>query len=304
MADPATGGAVADGRRDVVPATPAARSGPGYLAVPPSDLGVGTPVRVRVLGDQASLAHDLALVMREEMLLAASRGRGATFIVPVGPVDHYPILAAMINDEGIDCRRTAFINMDEYLTDDGAYIPLDHPLSFRSYMQRLFYDLLDPSLAPAPENRIFPDPARPEDIGRLIGSRGGVDACFGGIGINGHIAFNEPPEPGVAPSVEEFASLPTRVLSLSRETRTINSVTVGGEISIIPHLAVTVGMKECLGARRLRLYCNRPWQAAVVRRVLHGPITAACPASLMRLHADATLTIADYVAKIPEIMLR
>ena len=102
----------------------------------------------------------------------------------------------------------------------------------------------------------------------------------------------------------DFAALPTRVLTLARETRTINSVTVGGEISIIPHRAVTVGMKEILGARRLRLYCNRPWQSSVARRVLHGPITAACPASLMRTHPDASLTVADYVATPPDIRLR
>ena len=151
---------------------------------------------------------------------------------------------------------------------------------------------------------MFPDPRDPQRIARLIAARGGVDACFGGIGINGHIAFNEPPEPGVAMTVEEFAALPTRVLSLSRETRTINSVTVGGELAVIPRRAITVGMWECLAARRLRLYCNRPWQSAVVRRVLHGPLTAACPASLMRLHADAVLSVAEYVAQPPQIMLR
>jgi glucosamine-6-phosphate deaminase len=79
---------------------------------------------------------------------------------------------------------------------------------------------------------------------------------------------------------------------------------VGGEIAVIPRRAVTVGMEEILGARRLRLYCNRPWQSAVVRRVLHGQITPACPASLMRTHPDATLTLADYVAAPPDIRLR
>ena len=63
-------------------------------------------------------------------------------------------------------------------------------------------------------------------------------------------------------------------------------------------------LREILASRRLRFYCNRPWQRAVARRVLHGPITAACPASLMRTHDDATLTVADYVAEPPEIRLR
>lgn len=277
---------------------------PPYLAVPAAELGRGTPVRVRVLGDLMAVARDMAEAIRDEFLRARTEGHGATLILPVGPVDQYPILAEMINASRIDCRDAVLINMDEYLSDDGSPISSEHPLCFRAFMARKFYAMLDPALAPRPENRVIPDPARPGDIAGLIEARGGIDACFGGIGINGHIAFNEPPEPGQIVSPEAFAALPTRVLSLSRETRTINSVTVGGEIAVIPRLAVTVGMRECLGARRLRLYCNRPWQAAVVRRVLHGPITADCPASLMRLHPDASLSIADYVANPPEIMLR
>ena len=94
------------------------------------------------------------------------------------------------------------------------------------------------------------------------------------------------------------------MLDLSRETRTINSVTVGGELAVIPRRAVTVGMKEILASRRLRFYCNRPWQRAVVRRLLHGPLTAACPASLLRIHGDAELSVADFVAEVPDIRLR
>src|SRR5947199_7252658 len=160
-------------------------------------------------------------------------------------------------------------------------------------MQRLFYDRLDPHPAPKKENRVFPHPRRCDDIAKLIAARGGVDACFGGIGINGHIAFNEPPEPGENLDVEAFAALPTRVLTLSRETRAINSVTVGGEITIIPRRAITVGMKEILASRRMRFYCNRPWQSAVIRRALHGPLTPACPASFLRTHPDVTVTVAD-----------
>ena len=277
---------------------------PSYLTVSPDMLGSGTGVRVRVCGDITAVAHDIAAAMFEELQRGQESGHPATLIIPVGPVDQFPILARMINERELDCRDVVLINMDEYLTDDDRWIDLAHPLSFRGYMNRAFYDLLDPQLAPLAENRIFPDPRNLQGIQKLIDARGGVDACFGGIGINGHIAFNEPPEPGVEMDADTFVSLPTRVLSLSRETRTINSVTVGGEIAVIPRRAVTVGMKECLGAKRMRFYCNRPWQAAVVRRVLHGPITPACPASFLRTHADASITVADYVAAPPEIKLK
>jgi glucosamine-6-phosphate deaminase len=277
---------------------------PEYLTVTAADLGKGTPVRVRILGDMAYLGLDLAEAMRGEIVAANREGRGATLIVPVGPVEQYPLLARMLNEEKISCRNSVFIGMDEYLTDDDTWLPEDHLLSFRAYLNRKFYDLLDPALAPPPAQRVFPDPHDLTAVPRLIAARGGVDACYGGIGITGHIAFNEPPEPGEPVSPEAFAALPTRILSLTRETRTINSVTVGGEIAVIPRRAVTVGMKEILGARRLRLYCNRTWQSAVARRVLHGPITPACPASLMRTHPDAILTVADYVAAPPDIRLR
>jgi glucosamine-6-phosphate deaminase len=277
---------------------------PDYLSIPTSELGRGQPVAVTVNGDMASIAQAMAEAMVHKICHAQSHGRAATLIVPVGPVDQFPILARMLNEGKVSCADTMFINMDEYLTDEDRWVPEEHPLSFRGYMKRQFYDLLDPALAPVVSNRVFPDPQNPGMIQNLIDARGGVDACFGGIGINGHIAFNEPPEPGESISLAEFVALPTRTVTLARETRTINSVTVGGEISIVPRRAVTVGMKEILASRRLRFYCNRPWQSAVVRRVLHGPITPACPASLLRTHPDASLTIADYVANLPNIQLR
>jgi len=277
---------------------------PSYLTVSAAELGRGQPVQVHVCGNGGALAGAMADAMLHELIRGREEDRGATLIVPVGPVDQFPILARHINERRICCRRTVLINMDEYLSDDGTWIPETHPLSFRAFMKRNFYDLLDASLAPAVENRVFPDPRRPEAIQQIIDARGGVDACFGGIGINGHIAFNEPPEDENAMSPGMFAALPSRVVALACATRTINSVTVGGEISIVPNRAVTVGMKEILASRRLRFYCNRPWQSAVVRRVLHGPITAACPASLLRTHPDAQLWMADYVAAEPDIRLR
>lgn len=277
---------------------------PDYLKIPPEELGHGQSVAIHIVRDAAALAEEMAADIADEIRAAAEAGHPSTLIVPVGPVDQFPLLARRLNAERLCCRHVAFINMDEYLDDSDNWLPLDHPLSFRGFMQRAFYDLLDSALAPAAERRVFPDPRRPEAIGQLIDQRGGVDCCFGGIGINGHLAFNEPPEPGEIMTVEEFAALGTRVLSLARETRTINAVTVGGEIGLVPRRAVTIGMREILAARRLRFYCNRPWQRAVVRRALHGPITPECPASLLRLHADARLTITAEVAATPQVGLR
>jgi glucosamine-6-phosphate deaminase len=254
---------------------------------------------VEIVGDIGDVARHFAKALFDDITEKAD----VTMVLPVGPVDQFPMLAQMINQAGLDCREVAIINMDEYLSGD-EWVSIEHPLSFRGYMNRKFYELLDPDLAPRAENRIFPDPRNLSTVQEVIDARGGLDVCYGGIGINGHIAFNEPPEPGDPVDTDEFAARPTRILPLTRETITINSNTVGGELSIIPRLAVTVGMREILSAGRLRFYCNRPWQSAVIRRVLHGPVTAACPASLLRIHPDASVTIAGYVAEIPDIRLR
>ena len=102
-----------------------------------------------------------------------------------------------------------------------------------------------------------------------------------------------------------FASLPTRVVRLSRETRLVNSITAcGGNIERIPPRAVTVGMKEILESRKVRIYMNRPWQCAIVRKLLHGPVTSAVPASLLQRHRDAGVVATDPVTDVPEPVLR
>jgi glucosamine-6-phosphate deaminase len=194
--------------------------------------------------------------------------------------------------------------MDEYCDANDRLIPRQHPLSLYGFMDRLFYSRLRDEFQFRPEQRIYPDPRHPERVGQRIRELGGVDATWGGVGINGHIAFNEPPEPGAAMSVGAFAALPARTLALTRETRTINSVTVGGAIAIIPPRAVTVGMREILASRRVEVYCNRLWQGGVVREVLHGPVTPARPCSLLRRHPNVTFTLADYVAAKPDVQLR
>jgi glucosamine-6-phosphate deaminase len=68
--------------------------------------------------------------------------------------------------------------------------------------------------------------------------------------------------------------------------------------------AVTVGMKEILGARKIRLYLNRSWQCAIVRKLLHGPVTAAVSASLVRRHPHVHVTMATEVTQLPEPELR
>ena len=81
--------------------------------------------------------------------------------------------------------------------------------------------------------RIFPDPKNPGHIPEVIRQLGGVDICFGGIGINGHVAFNEADG---SLSNEEFLAQQTRVLKITPETRTANAIgDFNGALEDMPH---------------------------------------------------------------------
>ena len=160
-----------------------------------------------------------------------------------------------------------------------------HPLSFRGFMDRTVYTKIDPELLMPEEQRIFPDPHDPEHIQRVIETLGGVDVAFGGIGINGHLAFNEPQD---ELSPDEFAQLPTRVLIISRETRTTNAIgDYNGAIDAMPRKCVTIGMKQILSAKKIRLGVFRDWHRAVVRQTAYGEVSAHFPATLIQRHPDA-----------------
>src|SRR5262249_20946543 len=121
---------------------------PAYLSVPPERLGAGTPIKVHGCGNPADVARHMTQAMFRVIHATRAAGRAATLIVPVGPIDQFPVLAQLINEQHMNCRDVVLINMDEYLTDDDRWIDRDHPLSFRGFMARKFYDLLHPNLAP------------------------------------------------------------------------------------------------------------------------------------------------------------
>ena len=130
-----------------------------------------------------------------------------------------------------------------------------------------------------------------------IDELGGVDIAFGGIGINGHLAFNESQDE-LTP--EEFAALHTRVLTISRETRTANAIgDLNGAIDAMPKKAVTIGMAEILGAKKIRLGVFRDWHRSVVRQAAYGEVSAHFPATLIQRHPDAMIIVNANAAKQP-----
>ena len=258
--------------------------------IPPEELGIGSNIKLNVCEHEVDMYWKVAIEVLEVIAENNRRGEPTVMVVPYGPIGPYARIAELVNKYRISLKNCVFINMDEYLTDEGKYIDENDPLSFRGGMKRIFYSQIDEELNVLPENRIFPDP---DDLGkpmRIIEQYGKLDLVFGGMGINGHYAFNEPPEEGEACTNEEFLNRTTRVLKVSRETRTINSfMNCGGDLDAIPQYCITVGMKEMFMAKKVRICVPRDWQAGAFRKVLHGPVTAKVPCSLFQNHPDAMI---------------
>ncbi|MDO5407521.1 MAG: glucosamine-6-phosphate isomerase [Eubacteriales bacterium] len=248
--------------------------------------------------DNAEVFKEMADQMVAEIEANNAAGRHTVFICPVGPVGQYPYFVDMVNEKNISLKDVWFINMDEYLDDNRQWVSMDHPLSFRGFMNRTVYSKVKPELVMPEDHRVFPDPNNTDYIPELIEKLGGVDIAFGGIGINGHVAFNE--ADGTMTN-EEFLAQKTRVLDISPETRAANAIgDFNGALEDMPHYCVTIGIYEIAHARKIRLGCFRNWHRAVVRRAGYGEQTSEFPVSLLQNHPDITLTFTEFVAKLTD----
>lgn len=251
-----------------------------------------------VMEDNPTVFKAMADEMVAEIKRKNDLGETTVFICPVGPVGQYPYFVDMVNEENISLKNVWFINMDEYLTDDKQWIAKDHRLSFRGFMDRTVYTKIKPELVMPEEQRVFPDPNNLTYIPELIEKLGGVDICFGGIGINGHVAFNEASD---ELSPEDFLKLQTRVLPISKETRAVNSIgDLNGALDDMPHYCVTIGINEISNARKIRLGCFRDWHRSVVRHAAYGEKSAHFPVSLLQGHPDINIRFTEFVANLPE----
>ena len=136
---------------------------------------------------------------------------------------------------------------------------------------------------------------------KQIAELGGVDTAYGGIGIHGHLAFNEP-EPGVRDS-------DPRIVALNDFTRTINAVRsqVGGNLENFPRYGITLGMRQLLDAKRIRLYCRNgidlDWANTILRLSVLGAQGDDYPVTHIRNHANYQVMTDSDTLQQPKIIL-
>lgn len=277
---------------------------PAYLDIPAEELHLHSKVNLTILPDLESLYQHFARFLADEVKSNNQNGEPTRLILPVGPVGQYPVLAQICNQERISWKNVFTFNMDEYCDWQGRIVPPDHALSFRGFMKREFFDLLEPELR-LPEDQVhFPDPMNLDAISQRIRDVGGIDTCYGGIGYHGHVAFNEPPiSRWYRITVEEFRNSLTRIAPLAPETVVMNSIrATGGNPAALPPMSVTLGMADIYASRRIRLYCQGGmWQRTVLRVALMGDEDVDYPVTLLQGHPDYAVVTTQDTAQRPSI---
>jgi len=246
-------------------------------------------IPVRVLETEQDMYEEIAQIMI--VTIKKKEGKTTVFICPVGPIGHYPVFVKKVNENNINLKNVWFFNMDEYLDDQDRMIPMDNPLSFRGYMQREVYSKIKPELIMPEEQRLFPIPGKEKQIDDLIDQLG-CDCCLTGVGINGHIAFNEPPEEDDPITDEEYMQISTRCLNLSKETIVNNgSRKIRGALDLMPKRCISLGMRQVLSAKMIKIYLYCDWQWGIMRKIALEPPTRHAPASFLQLHSNSEMVI-------------
>ncbi len=248
--------------------------------------------QILVLKEPIDVYRAFAEDIAGEIEGANEAGKGLNLILPIGPVSQYPILAEICNRKRISFRNVFISLMDEYLDWQGRPIPLENPLSFQAVFEA-FLGQLDEELRPLRSQWIVPDPFEIDRVEKFFESKGGVDVCYGGVGVHGHIAFNEPPVSRYGKiSLEEFAASKSRVVVLAPETFVINALRAkGGEFKNFPTMAVTIGMELILSSKRIRLFCDGGTrQQEAIYQFACGQVDVSYPVSILKNHSDVILT--------------
>ncbi|MEI5010894.1 glucosamine-6-phosphate deaminase [Streptomyces sp. PmtA] len=199
------------------------------------------------------------------------------------PLGVYRDLARRHRHEGL-----SFDGVDAFLLDEYVGLPATHPQSFAQVIRRELVDQvdLDPARLHLPSGTA-PDPAaEARRFEYCLTEAGPVGLQILGIGVNGHIGFNEPGS--------SLASR-TRLKTLTDDTRRDNA-RFFGSIDDVPRHVITQGLATIGEASHLVLIATGPHKARAVAAAVEGPVTAACPASVLQLHPHATVVVDELAA--------
>ena len=196
------------------------------------------------------------------------------------PIGMYQELIERYKNGDLDFSQVKSVNLDEYVG-----LAPTHDQSYRYFMQTNFFDHINIK----PENTYVPNGCAEDAAaeGAAYDARiekfGGIDLQLLGIGLDGHIGFNEP--------ADAFTK-ETHAVDLHESTITANARFFESEADV-PRRAITMGMGSIMNAKKVLLIASGPAKKEILEKSFYGPITPWVPASILQLHPDVTVIYSE-----------
>jgi glucosamine-6-phosphate deaminase len=246
----------------------------------------------RLVRDSDEMGILMARELVEEIKSNNRSDKPTRAIIPCGPSCWYKPFTDIVNTERIDLSKLVVFHMDECLDWQGRELPRGHPYSFRGFMEKHFYDPVNPSLSVPEKNRIWLNGFNIPEVSERI-SEAPIDITYGGWGQDGHVAYNQARRHIYhKPTIDELRNSTIRIQENNSDTIiALAQRTFGSAWQFVPPMSVTLGMKECLSAKKVRLFSDTgAWKQTALRIALFGPLTTEYPVTLCQEHPDALLT--------------
>ena len=228
--------------------------------------------------------HELSLQAADRIIKQVEQKPDAVLCLAAGDTPRltYDTIADRMVKENLDFGQCTFVGLDEWVD-----IPPGNEGSCHYFLQKHLFDPL----------RISPDQVHLFDalssdlnhecrkMNDLISTLDGIDLMLVGIGMNGHIGFNEP---GVSPD------LYAHVVDLDEATRTVGQKYFRQQTALAQ--GITLGLNHLLEARKVILIANGAKKAGVIKQAVEGPVTPELPATIIRMHANSEMMLEEEAA--------
>lgn len=196
------------------------------------------------------------------------------------PLGTYKQLIEWYEKGDIDFSKVTSVNLDEYVGLDGT-----NDQSYRYFMNKNFFEHINIDI----NNTFVPNGCAVDLAGEgkrydeHIAELGGIDLQLLGIGLDGHIGFNEP---------DKYFVKSTHVVDLHESTIKANS-RFFANIDEVPKRAITMGMVSIMQAKKILLIASGKEKRDILEKAFYGPITPEIPASILQLHPDITVIYSE-----------
>ena len=249
-------------------------------------------VPFRMVRDSSEMGYVMAKELADEIEQANAENRIYRAIIPCGPSCWYKPFEEQINARNISLKNFVVFHMDECLDWEGQLLHHDDPYNFRSFMEKHFYGGIREELQVPLEQRFFLSPATMESVREEI-YKHEIDMTYGGWGQDGHIAYNQARRAQYSRlTLDQLRNASIRIQMNNDDTiMALAQRTFGAGYQFVPPMSITLGIKECLRAKKVRLFSDTgAWKQTALRVALFSEPDPEYPMTLLQEHPDALLT--------------